>query len=95
MRTISKNQLIISRNDEHGAAIISAWKSIGVNTSLHGNGVACKYYGYIDGKFDNYSERQIKYKQYEIIDLNHEIFNSNNLDKIITAEQGQQIINIM
>jgi hypothetical protein len=31
------------------------------------------YYGYIDGKFDNYSERQIKYKQYEIIDLNHEI----------------------
>jgi hypothetical protein len=39
MRTISKNQLIISRNDEHGAAIISAWKSIGVNTSLHGNGV--------------------------------------------------------
>jgi hypothetical protein len=39
-------------------------------------------------------KRQIKYKQYEIIDLNHEIFNSNNLDKIITAEQGQQIINI-
>jgi hypothetical protein len=49
-----------------------------------------KYYGYIDGKFDNYSERQIKYKQ------KHDKLNfiSNNLDKIITAEQGQQIINI-
>jgi hypothetical protein len=30
-----------------------------------------------------------KYKQYEIIDLNHEIFNSNNLDKNNTQNKDK------
>ena len=55
-----KNQVIEVLNKEHGKKVIEYWKSRGVDTvNRDGTCTRCgshqnRYYGFIDGEFNNY-----------------------------------------
>ncbi len=62
---------------EHGKEVIKWWKEQGITTRLEGNcskaeNDECRWYGIIDGTFDNYYEHSLTNKKI-INDLNMEI----------------------
>lgn len=71
-----KNQVIEVLNKEHGKKVIEYWKSLGFENihNLKGDATRdeqadCRYYGVIDGDFDNYSIDLVKEVNAEIIEL--------------------------
>jgi len=70
-----KNQVIEALTPDHGAKVIEYWKSRGfdtrhlVGTSCKSDGDSYRYYGVIDGEFDNYTLRQVEKANAEIIEL--------------------------
>jgi hypothetical protein len=75
-----KNQVIEVLNEEHGKKVIEYWKSKGVDTKgLVGDctkesflGSELRFYGVIDGEFNNYTEENASYFNAEIIELPEE-----------------------
>src|SRR5690625_2701815 len=70
-----KNQVIEVLDREHGKKVIQYWMDRGVDTKYKegtltkNHGDSYRYYGVIDGVFDNYSEPFVKYHNAEIITL--------------------------
>ena len=75
-----KNQVIEVLNKEHGKKVIEYWKSRGVDTKgLVGDctkesylNSELRFYGVIDGEFNNYTEENASYCNAEIITLPEE-----------------------
>ena len=75
-----KNQVIEVLNKEHGKKVIEYWKSRGVDTKgLVGDCTKesylnsdLRFYGVIDGEFNNYTEENASYCNAEIIELPEE-----------------------
>ena len=75
-----KNQVIEVLNKEHGKKVIEYWKSRGVDTKgLVGDctkesylNSELRFYGVIDGEFNNYTEENASYCNAEIIELPEE-----------------------
>ena len=73
-----KNQVIEVLNKEHGKKVIEYWKSRGVDTSVmmgvctKKGGDLCRYYGVINGAFDNYEEASVIEYNAEVIELPEE-----------------------
>ena len=73
-----KNQVLEVLIEEHGKKVIEYWKSIGINTSVmmgvctKKGGDLCRYYGVINGEFDNYEEASVIEYNSEIIELPEE-----------------------
>lgn len=69
------NCVIEALNEQHGADVISWWKSQGVDTlyrkgnSHKADGDIYRYYGLIDGVFDNWNYTQCKQKGAIIVPL--------------------------
>ena len=73
-----KNQVIEVLNKEHGKKVIEYWKSRGVDTTGYCgcankmDGSIDRFYGVINGEFDNYEEEDVSYYNAEIIELPEE-----------------------
>ena len=73
-----ENQVIEVLNKEHGKRVIEYWKSIGVDTTGHigcankSDGSLDRFYGVINGAFDNYEEASVIEYNSEIIELPEE-----------------------
>jgi len=73
-----KNQVIEVLNKEHGKKVIEYWKSRGVDTEEYVGGCTQKggnffrFYGVINGKFDNYEETFVTKHNAEVIELPEE-----------------------
>ena len=73
-----KNQVIEVLNEEHGKKVIEYWKSRGVDTtgyigcSNKSDGSLDRFYGVINGEFDNYEEESVIEYNAEIIELPEE-----------------------
>ena len=71
-----KNQVIEVLNKEHGRKVIEYWESKGFKNIHHLQGNAtidkqadCRYYGIIDGDFDNYTLYKVIESYADIIEL--------------------------
>ena len=73
-----KNQVIEVLNQEHGKKVIEYWKSIGIDTTGYCgcankmDGSMDRFYGVINGAFDNYEEVSVIEYNAEIIELPEE-----------------------
>ena len=73
-----KNQVIEVLNKEHGKKVIEYWKSRGVDTTGYigcankSDGSLDRFYGVINGAFDNYEEASIIEYNAEVIELPEE-----------------------
>ena len=73
-----KNQVIEVLNKEHGKKVIEYWKSRGINTSGYCgcankmDGSMDRFYGVINGAFDNYEEVSVIEYNAEVIELPEE-----------------------
>ena len=73
-----KNQVIEVLNKEHGKKVIEYWKSIGIDTTGYCgcankmDGSMDRFYGVINGAFDNYEEVSVIEYNAEIIELPEE-----------------------
>ncbi len=69
------NKVIEVLNRKHGKKVIAYFKSKGVDVSMYqgsvtkANNKPYRYYGVIDGEFENYSLEQVKYNRAQIITL--------------------------
>lgn len=96
-----ENQVIKVLNKEHGKKVIQYWKDRGVDTRDHKGVINEKdcdtsiYYGVINDKYNNYSLKEVQYKNAEIIELpnEEEIFKAG--DKVYHFTHGWGIIEVL
>ena len=90
-----KNQVIEVINKEHGKKVIEYWKSQGFDVgAFSGNQTReddseFRFYGVINGEFDNYRRKSVYLYKAKIIELPDDFQNG------LTSEQTRKAINIM
>ena len=80
--------------EKTGKKIIEYFKSLGVDTSNNSGNVSeenkdiCIYYGVINGRFDNYSLREVQNKNAKIIEL-PEVFEPKLGDRVLVWDDDE------